>query len=121
MSEGAGEVLRECRGQQGCELRLCRETHRSSWVKKERIYVDMVDFGRDSSPQLQNSLAPVQWSGVDKTGQGRAGQDRAGQQHRARGTGDTHTEREERELQASVTLALSLSLALASLARWLVG
>lgn len=68
--------MRAYRGRQGCKLRLCRKTHRSSWVKKERIYVDMVDFGRDSSPQLQNSLAPVWSSGVEWTGQGQT--DRAG-------------------------------------------
>jgi hypothetical protein len=38
---------------------LSKDVAVSSWVKKGRIYVDMVDFGRDSSPQLQNSLAPV--------------------------------------------------------------
>lgn len=76
-----------CRGRQGCKLRLCRETHRSGWVKKERIYVDMVDFGRDSSPQLQNSLAPVQSSGVEwtgRTGPDRAGPGRAGQEEQER-------------------------------------
>lgn len=91
MSGAVGEVMTACRGRRGCKLRLCRETHRSSWVKKERIYVDMVDFGRDSSLQLQNSLAPVQSSGVE------CGQDRAGQ-HRARGTGEGAVARSARPL-----------------------